>query len=1058
MILPYCFHPNLVLRSPKKKLQLSIDADDFIESFFNDKEFLEAIFLASPTLYKTLIKYSLGLIVSRKEVKKLKISLAKYYLRMVSRCTPFGLFSGCSVVDWHTDVNAILIDTKMQDRHTRFDMHYLCALAHHLASLPYIKNKLLYYPNTALYTMGEKIRYVEFEYKNGSRKHILSSIVTSDYILSLIKSALEGITIDEMVQGLISDEIVEIEAKEFIDEVINAQILVNELNPAVTGEEFLRQIITTLNKINKENDESINEIIIILKRIESQMLHIDSKSINEIGAYKEIIKEISHFKIPFEENKLFQTDLNLCMATGKINIKYQEEILEALTITNRLNKQLESPNLLLFAKRFYERYEDNEMPLLEVLDNESGIGYLSNGSGNIMPLINDMAIGNLAAVNELSWSERDRFLLGQLLTAINLNSYSIELDSKDLSDFKNDWNLLPPSISVMFRLLDDSKIFIESAGSSSAINLLGRFAHSNDCIHQIIKEVVQQEVLLNPSVIFAEIVHLPDSRIGNILLHPDFREYEIPFLSRSSVTTQNQIALQDLLISVKDNVIQLRSKKLNKIIVPRLSTAHNYSYGALPIYQFLADMQLQGKQTGIYFNWGSLENQYRFLPRVTHKNIIINPAQWNFIKQDIENLFGKTGEILMTGIARFKEQWKLPNLLVLADGDNELLINLEDKLMVEVWLDAIKSRSNFIIKEFLGGGENAPVRDMDNNIHTNQFIAILIRNIPAYNADILSLNDSKAPVQKSFFIGSEWLYYKIYCGYKTADDVLQCSIYPLVQKLLKKNIIDSFFFIRYSDPNPHIRLRFHLTDVNKIGYLLKLVQEYLLPFLQQQLIWNIQNDVYKRELDRYGYQTIENAEQLFYHDSVSILKFLNLTEGDVREELRWQWAIRSIDEWLTAFNYTIEQKIILLEQLRKTFHLEFKVDKSLKEQLSKKFRNFKFAIEKMMNYNLGETDAIFPLIKILKEKSIAIQPIVFYLKDIELKNNLMPSLNKLMPSYIHMLVNRIVISSPREHELVLYDILYNYYRSAIAREEKNKIKIAERTTIKFSTANETIIF
>ena len=34
------------------------------------------------------------------------------------------------------------------------------------------------------------------------------------------------------------------EAKEFIDEVINAQILVNELNPAVTGEEFLRQIIT----------------------------------------------------------------------------------------------------------------------------------------------------------------------------------------------------------------------------------------------------------------------------------------------------------------------------------------------------------------------------------------------------------------------------------------------------------------------------------------------------------------------------------------------------------------------------------------------------------------------------------------------------------------------------------------------------------------------------------------------------------------------------------------------------------------------------------------------
>lgn len=1042
MNVPYIYHPQLVMRTPQKAFCSSIGNEhEFLQKLSKDANFLEALFLASPVLHAELGKYHQGKVSDAKGIKKLIFSLAKYHLRMVSRCTPFGLFSGCSVVEWHNDKNSITIDAEKVDRHTRFDMHYLCALAHHLATLPCIKNKLLYFPNTALYTIGEKIRYVEYDYKNGSRRHILSSILSSDYVLSIIKAAQTGISITAMVQRLIDDEISEEEATEFINEIIDAQILVNELEPAVAGEEFLNQIITTLKKINIVYDESVNEIILILKRIESQMQNIDLHLANEISSYEEIIAEIKHFNIPFEESKLFQTDLNFYLTDDKINTKYQAEIMDALTIINLSNKQPENQNLLLFAKRFYERYEDAEMPLLEVLDNESGIGYLSNVSGNIMPLIDNLVIGKIDAVNELPWSTRDVFLLNKLLKAIGSNSYSLELDPKDLGDFKNDWNSLPPSISVMFRLLDESKILIESCGSSSAINLLGRFAHSNKAIHQIIKEVVQEEEQNNPTVIFAEIAHLPESRIGNILLHPTFRAYEIPFLSKSSALGQNQIALQDLFISVKENAILLRSKKLNKIIIPRLSSAHNYSHGALPIYQFLADMQLQSKQTGIYFNWGSLENQYKFLPRVTYKNIIINPAQWNFTKQDIAMLFDKSDDILMRGIAIFKGQWKLPDLLVLADGDNELLINLKDKLMVEVWLDTVKTRDNFIIKEFLEGDTNAPVKDREGNIHTNQFIAILMRNTSAYNISKMPANELETAIQQTYFIGSEWVYYKIYCGYKIADAILQSAIHPLVQKLLKEKAIDSFFFIRYTDPNAHIRIRLHLADISKLGCVLNLMLEYMYPFLQQRLIWNIQNDTYKRELSRYGYQAIENTEQLFYYDSVSMLQFLDLTEGDGREELRWQWAIRSIDEWLNAFKYSTEQKIALLEQLRRLFHAEFKVDKFLKEQLSKTYRKHKAAIEQIMNYSIAETDEIFPLIEILKEKKIAMQPIVSQLKEMEMQQNLVPSLNELMLSYIHMLVNRITTGNPREHELVLYDILYSYYRSAIARAKKNESNI-----------------
>jgi hypothetical protein len=42
-------------------------------------------------------------------------------------------------------------------------------------------------------------------------------------------------------------------------------------------------------------------------------------------------------------------------------------------------------------------------------------------------------------------------------------------------------------------------------------------------------------------------------------------------------------------------------------------------------------------------------------------------------------------------------------------------------------------------------------------------------------------------------------------------------------------------------------------------------------------------------------------------------------------------------------------------------------------------------------------------------------------------------LNDLITSYIHMMMNRSFRSRQRIHELVLYDFLYRYYKSVIAR-------------------------
>jgi hypothetical protein len=45
-------------------------------------------------------------------------------------------------------------------------------------------------------------------------------------------------------------------------------------------------------------------------------------------------------------------------------------------------------------------------------------------------------------------------------------------------------------------------------------------------------------------------------------------------------------------------------------------------------------------------------------------------------------------------------------------------------------------------------------------------------------------------------------------------------------------------------------------------------------------------------------------------------------------------------------------------------------------------------------------------------------------------------LNRLMPGYLHMFINRIFVSNQRKTELVIYDYLFRYYESKIIREKK----------------------
>ncbi len=289
-------------------------------------------------------------------------------------------------------------------------------------------------------------------------------------------------------------------------------------------------------------------------------------------------------------------------------------------------------------------------------------------------------------------------------------------------------------------------------------------------------------------------------------------------------------------------------------------------------------------------------------------------------------------------------------------------------------------------------------------------------------------------MQRKFIIGDEWLYYKIYCGPKTADEILTNIINPLQKELKENQIIDKWFFIRYSDPKPHIRLRFHYNKPESVSIIINAINQQIEPLVKKDIINKVQIDTYNRELERYGTNTMELTESLFAFDSEMIVDFLDLIEGDEGEVIRWLFGIRAVDSLLSCFLYNEEKKLKIMEGLKEGFGREFGMNKMLKLQLDKKFRNERKLINDFFQNKYGDED-ISELINLLKVKSKNIVPIVNNILELKKENKLERPLNDFMGSFIHMLLNRLFKTQQRVHEMVIYDFLYRYYKSELAKKK-----------------------
>ena len=566
-----------------------------------------------------------------------------------------------------------------------------------------------------IYELGGSFRYVEYHYSGTHRVHKISSFKKTTYVTRIINEAEKGKTIHELASLLVDDEITYEDINEFIHELIDSQILKSELEVSVTGQDVFTVLIEKMQTCGIAED-----IISKMQAINCLLNQIDRTPVGQsMNLYGEIISIVKTIGVSYESKFLFQTDMYKQPLKSSLSRQLVDNLHLAMEYLNKIPYISGQTTLTGFQKAFSEKYEEQEIPLSEALDTDLGLCYLR---GN-QDIPNDL----LANIRYMPYTQRSipqrseisvfhGNLLKKYVMCIKDGSNAIELDENFIPIQNTKLDDLPSTVYAMGSLLNiDQKPYIYLKGIvGGAGNLLGRFCHLNENIETLCLDIASKEQELSPDVILAEITHLPESRVGNILFRPVLRKYEIPYLAKASVENDYVIPLSDLYISVFNGKLRIRSKKLNKEIIPLLTTAHNFAYNALPVYQFLCEYRMQFSRPGLYFHWDPIFDIFDYKPRIKYKNIVLARQAWRVKHEDIEDN--------KDSLIDYLKIHKIERYVVIPDSDNEQFIDFEDENSVKLFLSTLKKKKRLVIEEFLFNPSDTPIKDNVGNSYSNEFI------------------------------------------------------------------------------------------------------------------------------------------------------------------------------------------------------------------------------------------------------------------------------------------------------------------------------------------------
>ncbi len=1047
------FHDSVIVRSPL--YPYNEIGKDFYE-VLNKPEFQEAIFLSSPGLWKAIFQDKNGLnSINKRQLE----TLYKYHARSTYKCTPFGMFAGIFMAKWDDETNIKIQRPEDSSLYANLDLEFLNAFYARLEEFPEVQEHLRYYPNSSIFSQSDEIRYVELV--RVTNTHVSASVDNNEVISAILDKTESGMSKKEIVDWMVEMECDREEAEAFVSELISSSLLVSQFEISTTEADPIGNMKEVLNKVS-----GLEEVKQLVDQFEQFMTRIQKDRSLYPDAFLTIRKQCEAIGVKFNKDIFLQIDSQkTVLESPTIKSSHKKNILEALAFMRRFFYTVES-DMDLFVKKFLEAYDTREMPLLQVLDPDLGIGYPVNKEPHgITPLVEGLHPES-GGQSDLRFSPMSQKFIKLLMSAaqrgekvIDFNKHIQEFEQPEYADRANPG----PSIYCLIKMLANDEVELLTTAGVSATPLAGRFAGNNEELQTVLEEIAEHDKSCLPAFEFAEVLHSPDNDAINVLRRSNVWGKDIPYLDRSTLPKEDQISLNDLVISVNESArkIFIKSKKTGKLIMPRLTSAHNYRKSNQPVYRFLCEYQFHLFDGYMNLNLEGYHAILSYIPKLVYKNVVISQETWILQGEDKKKYTNKIKDGNSdTVFGQLRNDLELGRYFLIGDGMNQLLIDSESPEGRNVCIVELKRQPVIVIKRHEMENEFA-VQDSNGGVYNHEILTF-IKNNNCRNYDVgPDATDSSTPNQcllgdwgdlgddslgNDFQLNSSenlnkngvrypgWNYFKIYGGNKFVDQLLVEQLAPMLNELQSDGRIEKWFFIRYSDPDWHLRLRVNTRRPEQFVTLIHWLNKIVGPLVQKGVIPKFQTDIYKRELARYGGQkNIDTSERIFCIDSVFTSKLLAYVHALGEENLRWQIGLWSVSQYLEVFNVSLVDRKLLFDDLKESFAQEFNVTFVEKKEIEQRYRKFENIIEAIVQNSASELEGIYPQLNELFDARMAAleKPAKEFCT-----NNPPEVTHSVLVSFLHMTLNRIFIANPRFQEYVVYAFLSRIFNKLYHKQKK----------------------
>ncbi|GLI00936.1 lantibiotic dehydratase [Phytohabitans aurantiacus] len=835
---------------------------------------VEAVEHASPALADEVAAVCGGRRRSARQIRRTVFALTRYLLRMMGRATPFGLFAGVAPASFDSK-----LVVRWGDRHhavASADGSWLSDVVARLEACPELLERLSLSANDTAFVRGDRL-VVPFQPEVRTDDRVVAvdvSIRNTAAVRLVVEAATAPIRGEVLAAKLAADfpTTPRTRIRDLLADLVSRCALITSLHAPSTVADAFGHLLEQLDAVRASEISQLADLVDRLREIRAALLQH-----NQAGSQRRDIGTAATNQmraVTATARQPLAVDLHLD-CTLVLPWQVMREAAIAASALVRLTAYPSGPIAWQsYHNRFFERYGIGALvPVLDVVDPDVGLGFPDGYQG-------------AGPEPARSIDDRDARLLTLAQSAALDGCDEIVLDERllaELSHQRLERARLQPHAELCFQVHARSQAAIACGEFELAVvsvsrgvgTMSGRFV-----------ELLGQERFTatfarlptgNPDALSVQVSIPPFlARAGHVARAPQFLPAGISVAEQRG-SGDGVIRLEDIVVGCDSERLYLASLAHGRLLEPTMLHALDLRVHASPLARFLVEVGRAQAAVFAGFDWGAAAH-LPVLPRLRYRRTILAPARWLLDQAEFGGRHAPWAR-WQEALAGWRARRRLPDHVYLTEADQRLPLDLSEPSHTALLRDHLERSGRAVLTEAPGreafgwfGGRAHEVVVPLTATRTAHQPAPLVSPARLFGRDHGHLPGA-----------SRWLYAKLYGHPERQPEILASQLPTLLSEWGEPPL---WWYIRYRDPHPHLRLRILLADANEFGPAAGRVSVWAGRLRRLGLLGDVQFTAYYPEMGRWGSGPLMvAAEAVFSADSRALVTEFSQPSRSARQAL-----------------------------------------------------------------------------------------------------------------------------------------------------------------------------